>query len=150
MNRDLALGLVAVALAAAWFTAADAVPVSMLSDAVGPGGVPKVVAVVMGGAGSLLALGALRGKRATDDLPNPAHGRALGLLAILVAYIVLVPLVGYVVAIGALAAAVAAYAGAPLGPKVVAFGVGAAALLWLSFVQALGVAFPAGRLFGGA
>lgn len=148
MNRDLALGLAAVALAAAWFVAADGLPISMLSDAVGPGGVPKAVALVMGGAGSLLALGALRGKRAMDDLPRPAHGRALGLLAILVIYVVLVPLLGYVVAIGVLAAAVAAYAGAR-GPGVAAFGAGAAALLWLSFVQALGVAFPAGRLFGG-
>ena len=149
-RRDVALGLAAAALGIAYFFAARALPISLLSDAVGPGGVPGTVAVVMFLAGALLALRGVRaGRTATADVASSAHGRALGLMIMLVAYVALLPLLGYPVAIGLLAAAVATYAGARRLPSVLAFGVGTAAVLWLSFVGALGIGMPAGRLLGG-
>jgi len=148
--RDVALGLAALALAVAYWLAADGIQDSLLSDAVGAGGLPKALAVVMGGAGALLAIRAalLRGAAAAGAGPAPAHGRALGLFAMLVAYVPLAPLLGYPLALGAMAAAVALYAGAPARPGLLAYAAGVAALFWLGFVKLLGVAFPVGALFG--
>jgi hypothetical protein len=149
--RELALGLAALGLAAAYWVEADGIRDSLLSDAVGAGGMPKALAVIMGGAGALLALRSVFARRATvEDRPAPAHGRAAGLFAMLVAYVLLAPVLGYLLALGLLAASVALYAGAPARPGLVAFAAGVAALFWLGFVKLLGVAFPTGTLFGGA
>ena len=148
---DLVLALSAVALGIAYFLGARALPVSLLSDAVGPGGLPAIIAVVMALSGAALALRALRAAPvAAAEEDAPAHGRALGLLAILVGYVALLPLLGYPLAIGLFAALVAAYAGARRPLTILAFGAGTAAVLWLSFVAALGIGLPAGRLFAGA
>src|SRR5205085_11204871 len=47
VNRDLTLGCVTLALAAAYYAAAALLPQSQLDDAVGPGGLPKTYAVVL-------------------------------------------------------------------------------------------------------
>ena len=147
---DLGLGLGALVLAGAWYVQAAAIEDSLLSDAVGAGGVPKVLAVVMGTVGALLALRALLGYGAAAAVrPAAAHAKAAGLLGLLVAYVLLVPLLGFALTVGLFAAAVALYAGAPRRPAVLGFGAGLAALFWLGFVKLLGVAFPAGALFGG-
>jgi len=144
---DVSLGVGALALAGAYSAMAHAIPVSLLSDAVGPGGVPLVIAAMMGLAGAgLLLRTALVGSRPAKDSPN--HPRAAGLLGLLVLYALAVPLFGYPLAIAALAAAVAWFAGAR-GPVIGAFAVGLAALFWLAFVKLLGIPFPAGTLFGG-
>jgi putative tricarboxylic transport membrane protein len=144
---DLGLGLGALALAGAYGAMASAIPVSMLSDAVGPGGVPLVIAGLMGVAGAgLLLRTALVGPGKPREQPD--HARAAGLLVLLVLYALAVPLLGYPLAIGLLAAAVALFAGAR-GLSVVAFAAGLAGLFWLGFVRLLGIPFPAGTLFGG-
>jgi putative tricarboxylic transport membrane protein len=150
--REIALGLVAAALALGYWLEAEDIQESLLSDAIGTGGVPKVLAAILGGAGLLMALrGALArgGRIAGERAAEPAHGRALGLLGLLVGYALLVPLLGYPVTLGAFAVAVAAYAGARPGPAMLGFGLGVAVLFWVGFVKLLGVAFPVGALFGG-
>jgi putative tricarboxylic transport membrane protein len=149
--REIALGLVAAMLALGYWLEADVIQDSLLSDAIGAGGVPKTLAVILGGAGLLLALRGVmaRGRRATDEGAEPAHGRALGLLGLLVGYALLVPLLGYPVTLGIFAVAVAAYAGARPGPAMLGFGLGVAVLFWVGFVKLLGVSFPVGWLFGG-
>lgn len=144
---DVALGVGALALAGAYGAFAQAIPVSMLSDAVGPGGVPLVIAAMMGLAGAgLLLRTALVGPRPVKDSPN--HARAAGLLGLLVLYVLAVSLLGYPVAVALLAAGVAWFAGGR-GPGIVAFAIGLAALFWLGFVMLLGIPFPSGTLFGG-
>jgi putative tricarboxylic transport membrane protein len=144
---DVSLGVGALALAGAYGAMATAIPVSLLSDAVGPGGMPLVIAGLMafGGAG-LLVKTALVGGDAAGKQPD--HRRAAGLLAILVAYVAAVPLLGYPLAVGLLAAAVAFFAGGR-GIGIAVFAAALAALFWFGFVKLLGIPFPAGLLFGG-
>jgi hypothetical protein len=48
VNRDTVFGAVCLALAAGYYLTAAAIPDSALSDAVGPQGLPKTYAVVLG------------------------------------------------------------------------------------------------------
>ncbi len=146
--RDIALGLAALVLAGAYWALAAAVPVSLLSDAVGPGGVPMAIAVLMGGAGAVLVIRSLL-RPTAEAPPSPAHGRAAGLLALLVAYVVAVPFIGYPLALGLLAGAIAFYAGARPGLSLAAFAAATGVLFWFGFVRVMGIPFPAGTLFGG-
>ena len=47
MSRDLQLGILALILAAGYYAAAAALPESLLADAVGPQGLPKIYAAVL-------------------------------------------------------------------------------------------------------
>jgi hypothetical protein len=146
--RDITLGVAALALAGAYAALARTIPVSLLSDAVGPGGVPLAIAVVMAAAGAVLILRSLV-RPADDVLPQPLHGRAAGLLALLVGYVVAVPFLGYPLSLGLLAGAVALYAGARPGLGLAGFAAATGALFWFGFVRVMGIPFPAGTLFGG-
>ena len=148
---DIAFALAAMVIGGAWYHQAASIEDSLLSDAVGAGGVPKVVAAAMIGAGALLLLRTLLARQ-TEEEPRrgiAAHLKAGGLLVLMIGYVLLAPLVGYPLAIGIFGLVVAIYAGAPSGPMPLAFGAGLAAALWLGFVGLLGVAFPGGSLFGG-
>jgi hypothetical protein len=149
-GRDAAFGLGAIMLGAAWFHQAAIIEDSLLSDAVGAGGVPMALAAIMTGAGALLVLRSLwRAPPPGEVRSRAAHLKAAGLLVLMVAYALAAPVFGYPLALGVFAAAVAAFAGAPATATTLAFGAGTAALFWLGFVKLLGVAFPAGTLFGG-
>lgn len=144
---DLALGAGALALAGAYGAMATAIPVSLLSDAVGPGGVPLMIAALLAGSGAVLILRtALVGPG--EAKPQPDHRRAAGLLGLLLLYLLAVPLLGYPLALGLLAAAVAWFGGAR-GRGVIAFAGGISVLFWVAFVRVLGIPFPTGTLFGG-
>jgi hypothetical protein len=146
--RDIALGIAALALAGAWWVLAGAVPVSPLADAVGPGGVPMAIAALMGAAGAMLVVRSIL--RPRQETPaSPSHGRAAGLLALLVAYVLALPLIGYPLALGLLTGAVLLYAGARPSLGLAAFAAGVGALFWFGFVRVMGIPFPAGTLFGG-
>ncbi len=139
-----------MALGGAWFHQASAIQDSFLSDAVGAGGVPKVLAAVMAGAGLLLVLrSVLRPMPQASGRGATAHAKAAGLFAAMVLYVLAAPVIGYPLALGLFGAGVARYAGARLDLTTAAFGLGMAALFWLGFVKLLGVAFPVGQLFGG-
>ena len=152
MNRDGVLGLLLLAVAATYYAAADAIPPSTLADAVGPGGLPKAYAVVLG----VLAIGQLARARA-GGVRRPAVSRQLllrvaGLLGLGVVYLIAVPWAGYPLSIAGLLIGTTYYQGGRLDRRVVAVGVGGAALLWLVFVQVLGIQHPVGawieRLIG--
>lgn len=146
--RDIALGLAALLFAAAYWALAVDLPISLLSDAVGPGGVPVAIAMLMAAAGVVLILRSLVGAP-REAPPSPAHGRAAGLLALLVAYVVAVPFIGYPLALGLVAGAIALYAGARPSLGLAAFAVGIGVFFWFGFVRVMGIPFPAGTLFGG-
>jgi len=148
---DIALGLVATALGLGWYWQAASIEDSLLSDAVGAGGVPMALALLMAGAGVLLVLRSLRTAplAAQPGRSAAAHAKAAGLLALMVGYMLAAPLLGYALTIGLFATLVAAYAGARIGFAVAAFGAGVAAVFWGGFVGLLGVAFPTGSVFGG-
>jgi hypothetical protein len=150
---DLALGLVTIVLAGAYLWLAGRIPESLLSDAVGAAGLPRAVGWTLGVVGVLLCARALR--RGSAAAGEPAawdwrpHLRALGLLAILFAYVLLAPWLGYALATGALVAAGAAYAGARGARALLLVPALAALVFWLLFVHAFGIPMPGSVLLGG-
>lgn len=154
MRRDLVFAALGLALAAAYYAAADALPVSLLADSVGAGGIPKLLAValavlsVLVGARSLLAGGAVAGA----DPGAGRHLRALGIAGLGFAYVAAAPYLGYPLAVALVVAATTLYYGATLRVSVLVYAAACAAMLWLVFARMLGVAMPAGawaRLVGG-
>lgn len=155
MTRDTALGLLLLVLAGAYYAAAAALPVSELADAVGPGGLPKVYAVVLAVLAALLLAGSRRAAPGTRTVVTATQTRrVVGLLAIGALYVALVPSVGYPVAIAGLLVGTAWYQGGRLDRQVVTVGVVGALVFWVVFVGVLGIQLPAGawleRLLGQA
>ncbi|MGQ0677909.1 MAG: tripartite tricarboxylate transporter TctB family protein [Rhodospirillales bacterium] len=144
----MATGILALALAAAYFIAADALPRSLLSDQVGADGVPKVLALALGllGVMQIARPVVLRAARAGDGDAPAHHVSALGLLLIGAAYAVAAPYLGYLVSTTALLLATAAYAGARWSARMVAICLAGGVGLWLVFAKLLGVSMPAGPL----
>jgi hypothetical protein len=56
MNRDLVFGSAAFALAVGYYLMATTIPESLLADAVGPQGLPKTYAVLLGGLSLILII----------------------------------------------------------------------------------------------
>ncbi len=150
MRRDLVCAALGLALAVAYYAAADALPRSLLADGVGADGMPKLLAVglavlsVVIGARSVLA-GAPAGDAGGPGLER--HLRALGVAALGAGFVVLAPVLGYPLALALLLLAAALYYGAAPRLQAVLYAGGTAAILWLIFARVLGVAMPAG-LFG--
>ena len=70
MGRDLAFGTATLALSAAYYWMAAAIPESQLADAIGPQGLPKTYAVLLGGLSLILIVRSLRRAR-TDNRNAP-------------------------------------------------------------------------------
>jgi len=143
VTRDRALGVVLLLVAGAYYRAAAALPASDLADAVGPAGLPRAYAVVLALLSTILLV---RSGRATPAPSVSAHtlGRVAGLFAIGAAYVAFVPWLGYPLAVAGLIIGTTFYQGGRLDRTVVAVGIVGAAVLWIVFVQVLGVAQPVG------
>jgi hypothetical protein len=139
LRRDFVLAGLGLALAAAYWVAANAVPRSMLSDAVGADGVPKGLAVALAAFSLLIGVRALRsaGEGGGDGSP-----RALGIAVLGFLYVGLAPILGYFIAVTLLAGAGALYYGAPRRWPIAVFALGTAALLWLTFGAMLRIPLP--------
>jgi len=150
-SRDTGLGVLAVVVGGAYSAAATTIQQSLLADAVGADGVPRMLAFGMGMTGLVLAgRSVLRpATAAADDLPMSAHLRAAGLLAILIIYLLAVPVAGYPLSVAALIGAVAVYAGARINATLAITAVAGAAAFWLMFKWLLGIQLPVGMLSWG-
>ena len=149
MNADLAVGVVALAIAATYYLLARGIPGSLLDDVVGSRGLPIVYAVALAGLAFVQIARALvsarpGAPRSTTSASGAFNRSMLGTLALGAAYGVLLPWLGYAVSIGVLLAATAAYQGAGLNRRVVLVAAGGAAFLWALFVWLLGIPQPAG------
>jgi hypothetical protein len=149
-HADRISGALGIALSASYIAYAQTIEDSMLADSVGAAGVPSGVGMVM-----LLASAALLVKAkppsVADELPPPAgaahwraHGLALGLLAVLVTYVLILPLAGYWASIALLLGAVAWLVGARTPKTLLLCAVLGASALWLLFSMALQVRMPPG------
>jgi putative tricarboxylic transport membrane protein len=150
MNKDLVSGIVLCCVAAAYYAASRTIAVSSLEDDFGPHGLPNILAIALGLTGALLALRGALARPAPRPTEPSAHGkplRAIGLLAIGFAYLLLVDKLGYALSISLLIATVAWYEGMKPGLKLAAVAIGGGALFWLVFVHLLDVAQPTGLLF---
>lgn len=146
LSRDTGLGLLALALAGGYYAGATQIQASLLADAVGADGVPKVLAVGMGLVGAALVLrGQWRPAPADDEAVSTSHHlRALALLGILVAYLLAIPWLGYPIAVAMLLAVVSWFAGTRPGLAWAATAIVGAGLFWLMFTRLLGIPMPTG------
>jgi hypothetical protein len=140
LRRDLACAALGLALAAAYWRAADALPASLLSDAIGAGGIPKALAALLAFFSILVGIRGLRRDSGARQKGN--HARALVIALLGFGYLLLVPFAGYPASTALLACAAALHYGAPRRPGVALFGVGTAIVLWLVFGVLLGIALP--------
>jgi putative tricarboxylic transport membrane protein len=140
LRRDLVCAAIGLALAGAYWAAANQLPTSFLSDAVGADGVPKALAVLL--ALFSLAIGVRALFRPAEAPEKKNHLRALGIGALGFIYVALAPYLGYPICVALLAGAAALYYGAPRRPQVALFAAGTAAVLWLAFDALLGIPLP--------
>ncbi|MBO0905907.1 tripartite tricarboxylate transporter TctB family protein [Jiella sonneratiae] len=160
-RRDLIGGLAAIAIGAGYLSMALEIRHSALDDAVGPAGLPKVLAFLMIGLGAILCVkaalaggparpaGPVSDEAATAEATGirfSGIARAGGLLAIAAAYLLVVHPLGYLPSIFMLLVAASLYGGAALTWRVFAIGAGGAVFYWLLFVQLLGIPLPPGIL----
>lgn len=154
MDRDFAFASSMLAIAIPYYLIADGIPISLLSDAVGPGGLPKIYAVILAGLSLLLMVQSLvRQRRAAARALWEANAvrierrqlyRAGGMLAIGLLYVLVVPYLGYIPTIAALIAATTYYQGGSLTRQVGIVAVIGAIFFWILFVLILRIPQPAG------
>lgn len=150
-GRDIATGVVAMVFGGLYRQQAHSIENSLLSDAVGAGGVPGAIGGLMLLVGAGLTAKALwnlwRAPVPEDGPPNwPRHRMALSLLAVLAAYVAALPVLGYLLAMPLLMAGVAWLAGARAHRTVLLVAAVGGPLLWFTFDRVLQVRLPAGLL----
>ncbi|MBM3524516.1 MAG: tripartite tricarboxylate transporter TctB family protein [Alphaproteobacteria bacterium] len=146
MSRDLVCAAAALVLAGLYWREADAIPRSLLSDAVGAEGLPKLLAVALATCAVLLAVRAVRRRDGGRLRAWRDHARSLGVIALGAAYVGLAPLLGYSLALALLIAATIVYFGARAPVPIAATAVLGAGALWLIFAKLLSVAMPTSAL----
>jgi putative tricarboxylic transport membrane protein len=147
-GRDMACGAAGLAIALAYYALADALPVSLLSDAIGADGLPKSLALGLAVCSALLlGRAVLTRNTATVAFAFLTHLRALGIIALGALYAALAPLIGYGPAVGLLIAATALYFGTALNTRLIVIAAAGAAVFWAMFVHMLGVPMPRGTLW---
>jgi hypothetical protein len=148
VNRDLVFGAVCLALAAGYHWMAAAIPESALSDTVGPQGLPKSYAIVLGALSAILIARSSwkRGHRnaSPSPLPSPSPFRIAAMLLIGIIYLTVVPWLGYILSLTGLIAATTYYQGGGLNTRVAVVALSGALFFWALFVAVLGIPHPPG------
>jgi hypothetical protein len=155
LNRDFVGGVAAMVIGAIYLYFATQIRASALDDTVGPGGMPTAYGWIMIALGAIVtAIAVTKTLRTAGgiDLSKEWSGqgvkmiRAAGLLAIGIAYLLIVTTIGYAPAIVLLLGATAFYQGATANFRTAGVALGGAAFLWVVFVALLGVSMPKGVL----
>jgi hypothetical protein len=160
MTRDAWIGVVFLAFAVVYWIAADGIRISPLDGPVTAAGLPKSLAYALGGLAVLLILRSLALKRmlagnqarpaaaaaAEEAGPSDSHAhlRALGMLALGLGYLLVVPFLGYLLSIIGLLLAASLYIGARFGVKTAAIAGLGGVFFYLLFVQFLHIPLPPG------
>ena len=152
MTRDTGVGLGLLALAGLYWLGADQIKVSRLEGIVGAQAVPKGLAVSLAILSVLLVVQDLWRARRVGLAVEPAGGaggidahlRALGILVIGVAYLLMVGTIGYLPAIALLLLASARYLGRPWSAELCLMPIAGAVLYYVIFVRLLGIPLPPG------
>lgn len=137
----------ALMLVGAVLVIVDAARLPQTSEAIGPAAVPLPLGVLLGVVGAALLLQSRSQYRAAsrETTWQPRAGlRLLGMIATLVAFAVLLPVLGYVVTSAALFVAAAMLLGAPRFWSTVAYGWALAAIVFLLFDRLIGLSLPTG------
>jgi putative tricarboxylic transport membrane protein len=136
-----------VMLVAAVAVIVDAVRLPETSEAVGPAAVPLPVGVLLGVVGAALLVRARRQLPTATETQNTPPGaglRVVGMVAALIGFALLLPLLGYVLTATALFTAAALLLGAPNLWRTLASGWALAAIVFLVFDRLIGLSLPAG------
>jgi hypothetical protein len=159
MNRDLVFGVATLAVAAVYYTLTSTIPQSQLADPVGPQGLPTMYAIVLAVLSIVLIARSLRtanpepsNREPTNPEPTnhriPAPGsrlpRVFGMLLIGVAYIVVLPYLGYLLSVAMLIAATTYFQGGRVNAHTLVVALSGAALFWALFIWLLRIQYPAG------
>lgn len=154
-QRDRLLAVLAAAFATLYVSAARSIEDSLLSDAVGAGGVPQAVGIALVLAALALFAKSFVGPAAAAESkpaqPSSRLGAALrtvGLALILLTYAALLPLLGYPLSVSLLVLAAGWLAGAALKAPLLLSAALSGPLLWALFDQLLQVRMPVGSLWG--
>ena len=150
-------------VAVVFWVGADAIPTSPLEGQVGAAGFPKLLAISLGGLALIRIAQTLLTARRAGGRSSPAagaavvddgrsseyaawrqHGRAVGMLGIGIGYILLLPILGYVLSVALLIAAVALYNRRRPSLGLAAIAIIGAGLLYVVFVRLLQIPLPAG------
>ena len=152
-HTDRLTGILGIAVSSMYVYQASLIEDSLLADAVGVAGVPTAIGYLMLAASMCLFLKSwLKTKQkpeVSEEETEPGgsehpHWKALGLLALLAAFVAIVPVLGFVVSIGLFVAAVAYYAGARDVKTLMWCALLTGPMLWLSFDYALEIHLPTG------
>jgi putative tricarboxylic transport membrane protein len=125
----------------------DAASLRPSDEFVGPAAAPTAVGILLGVLGALLVLQSgrhLRSATARQALPHRRLLRLAAMVALLVAFAVLLPILGYVVASTLLFTGAALLLGAPHPARIAAYGWTLAGVVFLVFDRLIGLALPAG------
>ena len=148
LNKDVIAGLFLLGLGAIYYSMADVLPRSLLSDRVGAAGFPKLLALTLMAFSavlifqSVLRQSAIRQKDSSVR-QEQAGGEgyrflnAAGMLSIGIGYLVIVSWAGYIVSIALLLIAALLYQGERISRKVVLTAALGGIFFWVFFVFAL-------------
>ncbi|WP_250005654.1 tripartite tricarboxylate transporter TctB family protein [Actinoplanes sp. M2I2] len=121
----------------------DAARLRDSDEALGPAAAPTLVGVLLGVIGGALALQSRRFLR-TPPAGRRSLWRLAALVAVLVAFALLLPVMGYVVSSAGLFVGAALLLGAPHPARVVAYGWTLAVVVFLIFDVLIGLSLPTG------
>jgi putative tricarboxylic transport membrane protein len=159
MNRDLVFGTATLAVAVVYYSLTSTIPQSQLADPVGPQGLPTTYAIVLAVLSMVLIARSLRTPNrepanpeptnrepANHRMPNPGSRipRVLGMLLIGIAYIFVLPYLGYLLSVATLIAATTYFQGGKVNGRTVVVALSGAALFWVLFIWLLRIQYPAG------
>ena len=152
-NRDLLFGITTLVVAAVYYGLAVGIPQSDLADPVGPQGLPRVYALLLAALSLILIARSLRRSSSSagssnpeSRIPNPGAGiaRVIGMLLIGVAYIIVLPWLGYLLSVAALITATIYFQGGVINGRSILVALSGAVCLWLLFIWLLRIQYPAG------
>jgi len=154
--RDLIFGIATLVVAILYYGVAATIPPSELADPVGPQGLPKTYAVLLAALSLLLIARSVRRpvsnpepsnpEPSNPEPPNPGSPlpRVTGMLLIGIAYILVLPWLGYFLSIAALITVTIYFQGGSINVRSILVALSGAALFWLLFIWLLRIQYPAG------
>lgn len=161
--RDVWIGLAAFALGAWYWRAAGDIPISPLDGIVNASALPRMLAIAMMLFSVLLVLRALlveymflraarqrsgatpvRPETEGREFTTRQHLKAAGVVAIGIAYLLILPWLGYIPSVMLLMLAMSLYIGARAGLYTLGVAIVIAVVFYLLFVRLLGIPLPAG------
>ena len=146
MNRDLVFGLTTLAIALIYYAVTSTIPPSELADPIGPQGIPRMYSLVLAALSILLIVRSLgtTEPRAAKPANHVATARVASMLLLGIAYIVVLPYLGYLVSVAMLIAVTTYLQGGSLNGRTVVVALSGAALFWALFIWLLRIQYPAG------